>query len=127
VLPLQAPAKLLDEVAMRILGVAPRQSQRLMLRVEVQLDQGRQLVMCQTENVSKVGMLLRSEQPFPVGTKLAFDFTPPGQRGAIRGRAEVVRHSVPDVENVHGVGVKLLDFQADGQAKWEEFIAKKVS
>jgi hypothetical protein len=127
VLPLQAPARLLDEVAMRVLGVEPRQSQRLMLRVEVHLEQGRQLVMCQTENVSKAGMLLRSPQPFPLGTQLAFDFTPPGDRSPIRGKAEVVRHSVPDIEDVRGVGVKVLDFQADGRSRWEEFLAKRVS
>jgi hypothetical protein len=127
VLPLQAPTKVVDEVAMRVLGVEPRQSQRLMIRVDVQLDQGRQLVMCQTENISRVGMLLRSQHPFPVGTKLAFDFTPPGDRSPIRGKAEVVRHSVADIENVNGVGVKLLDFQADGRSRWEEFLAKSVS
>jgi hypothetical protein len=127
VLPLQAPTRLVDEVAMRFLGVEPRQSQRLMVRVEVHLDQGRQLVMCQTENVSKVGMLLRSQHTFPLGTTLAFDFTPPGDRSPIRGRAEVVRHSLPDIENVHGVGVRLLEFQADGRSRWDEFLAKKIS
>jgi hypothetical protein len=127
VLPLQAPARVLDEIAMRVLGVEPRQSQRLTIRVQVVLAQGRQLLMCQTENISRLGMLLRSEQPFPVGTKLAFDFTPPGERTPIHGEAQVVRHSDPDMENVRGVGVKLLGFQGDGRARWEGFLARSAS
>jgi hypothetical protein len=127
VLPLQAPAKVVDEVAMRVLGVEPRRIERLMMRVEVHLDQGRQLVMCQTENVSTAGMLLRSQQPFPVGTRLVFDFTPPGDRSPIRGKGEVMRHSMPDIENVHGVGVRILEFQSDGRSRWEAFLAKSVS
>ena len=127
VLPITAPARVLEEVASRLLGVAPRQAQRLLMKVELQLDQARQLLMCQTENISKVGMLLRSDRPFPLGATLVFDFTPPGDRSSIRGRAEVVRHTTPDVENVHGVGVRLLDFQADGRARWEAFLAKQDS
>jgi hypothetical protein len=127
VLPLQEPARVLEEIAMRLLGAEPRQAQRLMVRVELQLDQGKRLVMCQTENISSVGMLLRSDQPFPIGTRLVFDFLPPGDRVPIRGEAEVVRHSVPDIEDVHGVGVKLLEFKADGRTRWEGFLAKRLS
>jgi hypothetical protein len=127
ILPVQAPAKVLEEIAMRMLGVEPRQTQRLMMRVELHLESGRQLLMCQTENISKLGMLLRSDRAFPVGSRLAFDFTPPGDRTPIRGKAEVVRHTLPDIDGVNGMGVKLVGFQADGQTRWEGFLSKRAS
>jgi CheY-like chemotaxis protein len=124
VLPIEGPARLIEEIATRTLGVEPRRCERLMVKLEVQVDGARRLVMCQTENISKVGMLLRSEQPFPIGTKLAFELSPPNSRNAIQGEAEVVRQSVPDVEQVVGIGVRLLRFRADGRERWEEFLKK---
>lgn len=117
------PQRLLDEVAGRLLKVPPRLARRLLVRFQVRMEDGRGLLMCQTENISTRGLLVRTDRPFPVGTRLSFDFTPPGSRSAVQGEAEVVRHTAPDVEKVVGVGVRFVSFKADGAKVLADYLA----
>src|SRR5262249_57287484 len=63
---------------------------------------------CQSENISETGMLLRSPEAYPIGTRVRFECTLPGDRSPLRGEAEVVRHTVSEVEQVQGIGVKVI-------------------
>jgi hypothetical protein len=83
VLPINA-GRLLEEVASRLLGVTPRISVRLLVRLEVRLKEGRRRVMYQTENISTAGMLVRSDRLDPIGTTVAFELTLPGDRTPVR-------------------------------------------
>jgi uncharacterized protein (TIGR02266 family) len=118
------PMKLLEEVASRLLGVVPRVSSRLLIRLEVQLAQGKTLMMCQSENVSEGGMLLRTDRLHPVGTRVAFEVTPPGERTPIQGEAAVARHTVVGTEGVLGIGLKILNFKIDGKKRFTDFVAR---
>lgn len=128
VVSINEPWKLLQEVASQLLGVAPRIATRVMIRVEVQLEgEAKSQVMCQSENLSENGMLLRSDRLFPIGTRVSFESMLPGERAPIHGQAEVVRHTVPDVENVQGMGLKVLGFKGDGQKRLRGFLSRKTS
>lgn len=121
-LPLEDPRAILDEVATRLLGVAPRMATRIMVRLEVQLEEGKRLLMYQTENLSKAGMLIRTDHLYPIGTRVAIECLLPGDRSPLQGVAEVVRHAAPDVEKVHGVGVRFVELKGDGQKRLIEFL-----
>jgi uncharacterized protein (TIGR02266 family) len=122
---IEEPARLLQEVASRLLKVAPRVDARIPVRIEVQISNPPALVMCQCENLSEGGLLVRSEKLYPVGTRLKLELTLPGDRMPIRAEAEIVRHTVPDVENVHGLGLKVRAYQGDGAARVRRFLAQK--
>lgn len=93
-----------------LLGVAPRVCLRAASRLSVQLERGTTQVLCQTENISATGMLIRTDQQYPVGTLLSFELSLPGEQKPIRGKARVVRHTKPRREPVSGVAVAFAGF-----------------
>jgi CheY-like chemotaxis protein len=125
VMSIKEPARLLQEIASRLLGVTPRVASRVLVRLRVDLGQGPQLVSCQSENLSETGMLLRAEDLFPLGTRVQFEFTLPGERVPVQGDAEVVRHTVADVESVLGMGLKVLAFKGDGARTMRRFVTNR--
>lgn len=126
-LPVEEPQRLVDELANHLLGVASRQSTRVLVRIEVQVSEGKRLVMHQSENVSDGGMLLRTDRVYPLGTRMAFECLLPGDRGGpVRGEAEVVRHTLPELEKFTGVGMRFVSFKGDGQKRLAEFVAAQA-
>lgn len=119
------PAKLLQEVACRLLKVAPRIDTRIPVRIEVQIGNPPALVLCQCENLSEGGMLVRSEKLYPIGTRLKLELSLPGERVPVRGEADIARHTVPDVENVAGLGLRVRSYQGDGAARVRRFLSRK--
>lgn len=118
------PVQLLEEVASRLLEVAPRTATRLMVKLEAELREGKSLTLCQTENVSETGMLLRTDRLYPVGTQVQFELFLPGDRAAISGRAEVVRHTHQLIERVEGLGVRFAEFAGEGRRRLQEFLVQ---
>jgi len=116
-LPTDEPRRILEEVAARLLGVVPRTASRLMVRMVVHLEEGNRLHMYQSENISRGGLLIRTDQSYPIGTRMTFDCTLPGDRAPLQGVAEVVRHTVQDVEKLHGVGLRWLELKGDSQKR----------
>jgi hypothetical protein len=127
VLPVTEPGKVLEEVASRLLGVAPRTSARLVIRLVVQLDGGKQLLVSQTENISEAGMLLRTDSLYPLGTRVTLEANLPGDRAPIQAEAEVVRHALAGLEGVQGLGLRLSSVKGDGLARLRDYIAVKRS
>lgn len=125
-LPLNEPRRILEEVATRLLGVAPRTNSRFLVQLEVQLEVGKRLLMCQTENVSKGGILIRTDQRYPIGTRIAFKSTLPGDRAPVEGYLEVMRHTVPDVEQLQGVGLRFVDMRSPDQKRLYEFLDRQA-
>ncbi len=121
-LPINDPRKLLEEVATRLLGVAPRMATRILVRLQVHLEEGKKVVMYQTENISKDGMLVRTEHLLPVRTRVGFEFLPPGDCLPVEGVAEVVRHAVLDVEKVSGLGLRFQEFRGDGRKRLLDYL-----
>lgn len=125
VLALTEPRAVLEEVAARLLGVAARSAVRFMVRIHVGLSTGEQTILCQTDNVSPDGMLVRTSSPLPVGTRLGFEYNLPGDRHPIQGEAEVVRHTAPQIGEVQGMGLKSLAVKGDGGARLKALLGKQ--
>lgn len=122
VLSLDEPRKLFEEVASRLLGVAPRLGTRLMARLAVGLEPTKTLLMCQSENVSETGMLVRTDRLYPVGTWVAFEVSVPAGRTPIQGEAEIVRHTLADVDRVSGLGLKFVTLKGDSLKQLRDFL-----
>ena len=125
VLAVTEPRAVLEEVAARLLGVAPRSAIRFLVRLRVGLATGEQTIMCQTDNVSLHGMLVRTSSPLPVGTRLGFEYNLPGDRHPVQGEAEVVRHTAPQIGEVPGMGLRSLALKGDGSARLKAFLRKQ--
>jgi len=119
--------ELLPHVLFRLLEVPPRVSMRAISRLTVQLYNGTRLTLCQTENISQNGMLLRTDQGYPVGTQMGFELVLPGEGKPVRGSAVVVRHTIPNRERISGVGVRIASFEGDGKSRFEARLAQLAS
>ena len=95
-------------------------------RVNKALEVGKRLLMCQTENVSKGGVLIRTDQRYPIGTRIAFKSTLPGDRAPVEGYLEVMRHTVPEVEKLQGIGMRFVDLRSADQKRLFEFLDRQA-
>ncbi len=121
----QTAERLQKEVA-SLLRVAPRLAMRFMANLQVQLADGPSMAMVQTENLSTTGMLVRSTEFFPLGSQVNFEFSLPGDNQPVRGEARVVRHTTGGRESVRGVGMVFVEFQADGEARFHDYLEGQV-
>ena len=69
-----------------------------------------------TQNVSRSGMLLDTSNMLNVGQQFDFSFRSPTGDHLITGRAEVVRHTRDDREQISGIGAQFLNLD-DRSAK----------
>lgn len=108
------------------LRMTPRPHARVMVKVAVELGAGKILRIAQTVNVSRSGLLIRTQDQFPVGTKLDLKLELPGDRDAIDARAEVVRAADPEVEDVRGIGARFVWFRGADEERFDEFMRRAV-
>ena len=115
----------LEDVVSELLHVADRATCRTMLRVDlgVQSTNGNR-VLCQTENLSATGVLVRGPQ-LPVGSVFDFELTFEEHPKPLRGKARVVRHTIPS-EPVRGFGAHFLSFEGDGRERLTEHLAAQL-
>ncbi len=113
----------LPHVLLRLFEVSPRYPVRAVSRVTVQSGLVTRLTLCQTENLSTSGMLIRTDPSLPIGTQLSFALALPGERKPVCGSAVVVRRTTPQREKVSGVGVRIASFDDDGKARYEARLA----
>lgn len=116
------PPFMVQSALEELLGVAPRYPLRVAMRVELSADKGRDRRLCQTENVSASGMLIRTSHSFPEGTTLRFELTLPQQSAAVRGQAVVVRNTDEIRERVRGVGVRIVAFDGTDEERFRYFV-----
>ncbi len=109
---------------LRLLDVPPRFEMRAISRLKVQLSWGTSQTLCQTENISAHGMLIKTDHPYPIGTQMAFELTVPGDREAVRGYAVVVRQTQKTRERASGVGVRFSSFEPDDKKRFEALLGK---
>jgi uncharacterized protein (TIGR02266 family) len=117
------PQKIVAEVGAR-LKLAPRAEVRLAVKIDVKLV-GVPALMCQSENLSEHGLLVKTETRYPIGTRASFELSLPGERNPVQGEAEIMRHTEPDVEGMKGMGLKVLSFKGDGSARVRRLVSKK--
>jgi CheY-like chemotaxis protein len=119
-------AEQLPHALYRLLEVPPRFAMRATSRLKVQLSWGTTQRICQTENVSAHGMLVKTEQTYPIGTQMAFELSMPGDSNPVRGYAVVVRHTQETRERISGVGVRFSSFESADKKRFEALLAKLV-
>ena len=105
----------LPRALFRLLEVPPRFAMRASSCLNVRLTWGASQTICQTENISAHGMLIKTDHPYPVGTQMAFEFAIPGESTSVRGSAVVVRQTQEKREKVTGLGVRFSSFQREDQ------------
>ena len=118
---LEASAAEIQESVSSVLHVAPRKAARFLARLEIKIGGAKDMMICQTENLSASGMLIRTDQRYEKGTQVDFEFQLPNDSRPVRGKAEVVRHTKADRDSVGGIGMRFISFAGDSQHRFEQF------
>lgn len=100
----------------------PRAAKRLILKLEVEMGNGPRLRLCQSDNISETGMLVRTSFLLPVGTQVRIAITLPSQPQPVQATAEIVRHTDPDREKISGLGLRFRQFKGQGLEALKEYI-----
>lgn len=114
----------LAHVLTELLDVAPRLRVRAPTRVTIHSDGRALMAFCQTENLSRSGMLLKGFGHHAVGTTLDFELNIPGDAAPIRGSAEVRRATNVVAERVEGIGARFLSFATGDRFRLESFLSR---
>jgi Tfp pilus assembly protein PilZ len=110
-----------------LIGDTTRAARRLMLRLEVQLGAGKLLRMCQTDNISESGMLVKLQDGIPVGSEVRLAISLPGSAEPLPVKAEVVRHTDPDKEAIRGLGLRFVEFEGQSRIKLAEYLNRQAA
>jgi Tfp pilus assembly protein PilZ len=102
----------------RVLRAHPR----TIVRMAVQVGAGQLLRVCQTEDLSASGMLIRTSEEFPIGSAVKLEFSVLEDEEPIRCQAQVVRYTQPDVEKARGMGVHFQSFEENDRERLEDFL-----
>jgi len=116
----------LPHALLRLLEVPPRVALRALSRLKVQLSWGTSQTICQTENISMHGLLIKTDHPYPVGTQMSFELSVPGESAPVRGFAVVVRQTLEKRERVAGLGVRFSSFEGNDKQRLEAALVKLV-
>ena len=114
--------ELLQRYVLSLLPTEGRHAKRLMLRLEVEMGTGPRLRMCQSDNISETGMLVRTNHLLPVGAQVRVAITLPSQPEPIQATAEIVRHTDPNKEKIRGLGLRFLQIKGQGLEALKEYI-----
>lgn len=109
----------IQQVVSGLLNVAPRKSARFLARLEIKVGGAKDMMLCQTENVSATGMLIRIDQRYELGTEIHFEINLAGDPRPVSGVAEVVRHTQIGRDDVGGIGVVFRSFTGDSQRRFD--------
>lgn len=116
---------LLGDLTSKALGGAPRAHVEVMVRLEVELTYGRSMRICQSENLSETGMLVRTEDTVPVGTVARASFRLLSGADPIVADAKVVRETMPG--EIPGIALHFDRFENDGEKRLKQFMALSLS
>jgi len=105
-----------------LLDVAPRVLLRSLVHVKLHRQGDSAPDVCEAENVSHSGMLLRSPSDYALGVLIDFAIRLPGQAELIQGIAEVVRAAEAADDGTGRFAVRFLSFRRDGEPRLGEFI-----
>ncbi len=125
VMPIDASDAELHAELAALLRSAPRLSARVVIRLEVELADGRTEILTQTENVSMGGMLVRAPRSYPVGANLRFQLYLSPASPSVWGTGVVARHALDEHGRLIGVGVSFQDFTGDGETQLREYLGRQ--
>ncbi len=124
VIGLEESAPTLQILVSGLLNVAPRMAARFMTRVEVKLGGAKDMITCQTVNISDSGMLIETDRRYDKGTRINVAFNLEDDERPISGVAEVVRHTQVGRDPVDGIGLRFLSFAGDSQRRFQSFLQR---
>ncbi len=110
-----------------LMHVKTRVPLRTAARIVADIERGPKFSLCQTENLSETGMLLRGWNHLPVGFTFDFELDLPGEDEPLRGRATVARVTTDARENFEGIGVSFESLDPSSEGKIENFISSFVN
>ena len=112
-LSLDDPAAKRENLLCTLLGIQPRRSTRVMVQLNVTLDDGRlERYIAQTKDLSETGMFVMTQKIVPIGTIAKFKLTLPDNPNPIRGEAKIMRHAEPTHDSSQGMGLQFQSFSA---------------
>lgn len=112
---------LLDELTSKVVTGDPRVLLSTLVRLEAQLPYGKALRLCQSENISRSGMLVRAENVLPVGTTATLSFCLPNDQEPLEIEATVVRLTSPG--EIPGIALHFERVKY-GQNRLRDYVAK---
>lgn len=96
-------------------GIERRRYERFDTSISVDYSSGDTFLFSYIQNISEMGIFIRSEEPLPIGTVLALRFAPDGQEAIeLAGEVTWVNPFRPFGENLNpGMGVRFRELTAD--------------
>ena len=122
VMPLNGDHQTIQATLSSLLSVAPRKACRFIAQLETRIGRHRDWILCRTRNGSSSGVLVETDQRFPTGSRVDFEFTLPAIEKPVAGRGEIARHTLDGRDPVTGMGLHFLSFAADSRSTYEEFL-----
>lgn len=116
----------LERTVAALLAEGARRAVRVLVKLDVDLDDGKLHRACQTVNLSRSGMALRTRERFDPGCVSSFSFFLPDGERPIEGEAEVVRRVDPEAEGFEGLGLRFRNLLHDGAERLDEFLAARA-
>jgi CheY-like chemotaxis protein len=116
---------LIGDLTSQALGGAPRVRVSLIVRLEVELPYGKSIRICQSENISESGMLVRTEDTVPIGTVGLVSFQLPRADRPTEARVRVVRETVAG--EIPGIALHFDEFQEESEPDLLSFLATRLA
>jgi Tfp pilus assembly protein PilZ len=118
------PELFIDKVQ-NLLDAAPRRSYRVILNVIVEGQNKGRSFLCNLENISTTGLLIKTDETLAQGDGLFCSFyLPDGTKVKVRG--EIVRAAQDSWSKTGKYGVKFSDMPPDVRAAVDAFIHKEL-
>lgn len=109
-----------------LVGVSARCERRLLVTAEVELGDRSVERVFQTANISKSGLLLKTQKMLPLGEVVPFSLQLPDEHPTIRAVGEIVRHADVDADGLRGFALRIIDFEGDAQRRFIEFVESRL-
>ena len=119
------PPQIISEQMSALVEVAPRADVRLSTNLETALGNTGRELFCQTENISRTGMLVRTKHRPQLGSTVVFKIHVGDGGPPIIGRGELVRHTSPAFGQHDGVGIRFISFAGDGVERLDTFLEQE--
>jgi len=96
-------------------GIERRQYERFQTSISVDYSNGETFLFSYIQNISEMGIFIRSDTPLPIGTSLELRFAPDGQTALeLEGEVTWINPYRPLGDNLNpGMGVRFRDLTPD--------------
>ena len=120
---LSSDQAMVGDLASQVLTGDPRIPISVMVRLEAALPYGNSIRICQSENLSVSGMLVRTADTLPVDTPVVTHFSIPDGKDPIEARARVVRLTGPG--EIPGIALQFLELADETQRRLAALLARE--